>query len=441
MNTATVTTTNESLASSESFDDVDTWLRVVNGVVMALILSFSIVGNVTVILLVIFHRKLKYRSVIVSMGLVVADLLVAVIWTTQSLIATILGQWPFDEIVCNVLGAFWLWILYAKWLESAVVSFDRFFIITYPFTYYKHSKPVLIILTILAWLVPLLFITPATLAMDPFKFRIVVTTCTVDCLSGKHGEVCLPYFAGLFSVFVMMGGVMPTVLYLIMYCISRQKRIAMTYRLGTQHETIKTDQTSITSVDSTTTSSSSTSSSAEQTSGGALKKWLRSRDQRALATFFIVFLTLLVSQIPLIVVGGLRNNLEVYNKIPLWLHLMATYISLLSPALDPIIVMRNQDFRKVIESIINKHKRIPSLSKKKEREFRRNSSFSLPVCQERDGEQPRLKAVAKLSQKSRDSVLNEEVSSTNSLSQTEEPIEAIPVAIHVYHVNSTESPE
>ena len=337
----------------QNFDEVELWLRVVHGVVMSLFLVCSFTGNLIVVLLVATHKKLRYGAIVVCLGVVVADLLVGLTWTLQSLAGTIAGEWPFGQTACTVMGILWVWVLYARWLEIAVVSLDRFFTIAFTF-YYKFSKPLMIILTILAWVLPaLLRVIPGILTFGEYKFTLTFTTCSINCL---HVPNCGSFYVGLYTSFILIGGVIPTVLYMIMCCIDRRKRAVMNYRFGT----IQVSDSSTTLNCHEPTSSLETS---EDTSNGiqdgtpvqqSRTDALRDRDRRAFITIAILFVSLLVTQIPLVVTTWLAQRRDIYQHIPLHVHFVVTYIFLISTILDPIVIMRNKDFKDAIAHILKR---------------------------------------------------------------------------------------
>ena len=352
MATVNATVTNSSVG--QNFDEVELWLRVLHGVVMSLFLVCSFTGNLIVVLLVATHKKLRYGAIVVCLGIVVADLLVGLTWTLQSLAGTIAGEWPFGQTACTVMGILWVWVLYARWLEITVVSLDRFFTITFIFTYSRFNKPLMIILTILAWVLPaLLRVIPGILTFGEYKFTLTFTTCSINCL---HVPNCGSFYVGLYTSFIVVGGVLPTILYTIMYCIGRRKRAVMNYRLGT----IQVSDSSMTENGYEQTSSLETS---EGTSSGTQDRTpvrqsrtdaLRDRDRRALITIAILFVSLLVTQIPLVLTTWLAQRRDIYQQIPREVHFLFMYIFLISTILDPVVIMRNKDFKDVIAQVLKR---------------------------------------------------------------------------------------
>ena len=45
---------------------------------------------------------------------------------------------------------------------------------------------------------------------------------------------------------------------------------------------------------------------------------------------------------------------EIYQQIPLHVHFVVTYIFLISTILDPIVIMRNKDFKDAIAQVLKR---------------------------------------------------------------------------------------
>ena len=311
-----------------SLSDVDIWLRAVQGCVVGVLLGFSLVGNGIALFLICRYKQLRYRSILAAVGLMVVDLLMPVALHLPSLASIIAGMWPFGDIGCTILGYVLLSLLQVRWLEATVVVLDRFLVIVFPFFYMRWSKHILIALTVAAWLIPFAIFFPAAVGygFGRFTFRTTTATCAVFC---GEDQACYYFYAIEFSLFVCVGGLLPTVLYFILYCIGRRKsgasiRTLGTYTSDTQAETRKRSRT---------------------------LSFQTARDRRATVTFAIVFFTLLVTQLPELIFSVTRRT-DLYSLIPIFVHFIAIDIYLISPALDPVVIMRNRDFRNAMARML-----------------------------------------------------------------------------------------
>ena len=46
---------------------------------------------------------------------------------------------------------------------------------------------------------------------------------------------------------------------------------------------------------------------------------------------------------------------EFYTDIPIWVHLIAVNLFLLAPVLEPLIIVKNQDFKRVLTKMFSRN--------------------------------------------------------------------------------------
>lgn len=310
-------------ANQTNFDCVSMGLRAFHGLFLALMLAAAWAGNFTVLALVCKHRGLRQRSVLASLGLVVADILMATVWVFQGEASTIAGEWPFGDGGCSVFAYMYLTLLFVRWGEILVFTNDRFSQIFFPFWYRRWANVLLITSTILAWSVAAVATIPMV-ALRYTAYYLSLTACSVNC--GEERS-CANGVIGLFGLFIFIGGVVPTIMYIAAYLYGWKKKREMKrmLKMGTG-EGIPND--------------------ASFNDG----YWMSPQNTRALTTCFLVFITTVITNIPIYVTSSLRQREEVYQQIPTWTHFVVTYFFLLGPVLDPLVVMRTKNFRDVIRT-------------------------------------------------------------------------------------------
>ncbi len=360
----------------ENFDDVELWLRVLHALILLLLLIASIVGNCLVLLLVICNRSLQYRSVISSLGLVAADMIIVLSWSITGIGSAAAGQCPFGEAGCSLLGAILSVAIYARWCTVALITFERFCSIVFPFFYLKWSKLLLIILVILSWLIPMATILPWLGGVGVYVYRLRYTSCIVFCDSD---QACFQFYITLYGAFLAIGGILPTILYFSMCIIGQRKHYKMkhiamgTHRTQTndlENPSTNTDSTkdsqsncSTTHLKMNSSSSTETSVKTSNTSNSISSKSNSGSDslgnssgakKKILTTFFMIFINVFLTQLPIYVTSALRSQEHIYNSIPLWLNFTFVYIYLLGSVLDPLLIIRNKDFRDTIKKVIRR---------------------------------------------------------------------------------------
>ena len=400
--------------STQDFDDVPTWLRSVHGIILSLLLVASIAGNSFVLALVACNKRLQYRSVLISIGLVIADLLIATAWSAQGIANITAGSCPFGDAGCSTLGALTTLGSSARWCIIALVTLERFCRILCPLCHHwgKWSKALLIILSILCWIVPIATMIPWLAGVGRYRFRLEYSSCTIFCDDDRG---CYQFYIVLYGFYVSIGGILPMVLYFMLCMIGHRNAYKMKHiTLGTfsrrvpapaasaaaieegrttaaavatveegntttaaaergGHDTQESDDATSrpecsatkdnTTHNSPTTSTSSkpdtpspssppfsspsSPSSSSSSSGSPIEK-------KILATFFMIFINVFVTQLPIYITSILRSSQEIYEDIPLVLHFIFIDIYLLGSVLDPVLIMRNRDFWDVIKNGLRK---------------------------------------------------------------------------------------
>ena len=218
--------------------------------------------------------------------------------------------------------------LITRWMIMAVLCIDRFCTVRFPFKYEKYSKCVLISLTLVAWILPFLLSIPSVIGFGNVGFRQNIPTCVVDCKNGP----CIVYFRILTTASAIIGGVLPIVLYSWMYYRARKLRpSAMTLgRLSIQ-----------------LASGAVVSQPIAQLEQSSID-----RELRAMLTFALIFVTVLATAIPAYIFLIVRTISEaLWCRIPLAVHFVGIEIFLLATALDPILILRDRDFRRCLADL------------------------------------------------------------------------------------------
>ena len=299
------------------------WVVILEVIFLAFVAIGTILLNSYVLLLVCKFKFLHYRSIIVSLSVVVADLLLGFTYLLPAVVNASARDWVFGgRIGCEIGGFVTFYLFGVRWMVMGLIALDRFFYIVFPLRYIRWSKSFDIVLTILAWIVPLSFHIPTFFEVEGFDFRPGFSYCVNNCGENK---LCGRVVSIIFGLQLVVGAILPIILYTIMYIYSRVKKREI--QLGTQigEEQDRKGRRSIISIPAT---------------------W-SSRDLNALFTFLFVFIVFLVANTPVYLVAILRPlRPDIYSQIPLWVFFIIVGLFNVLSVLDPIIIMRNKDFRK-----------------------------------------------------------------------------------------------
>ena len=314
-----------------SLDTTPLSAQVLHVTILSVIVLLSLLANGLVLLLVARYKQLRCRSIVVSLSVVVVDILLTVTFTVPVLVTAAVQDWEFMDVGCVFFGTFSFQFLMTRWLIMAILCVDRFSTVRFPFSYKKYSKKILFVLTFLAWLIPLFFSVP-TLSQSGFgiaELRDNMPTCFIGCnKDDPKGRLCQLFYLLYFTSVFILGSAVPIGVYSWMYYRARRLRPTMLI-LG--H--IST-----------------------QVASGAIVRQpvaqyqLPSREKRALATFVLIMVTVLVTGLPAYLNQVVRAlNIDLHCRISIYVHYFIIELLVSASALDPMVIIRTKDFRTCIK--------------------------------------------------------------------------------------------
>lgn len=121
--------------SSSARSEVDVAKAVVLGMVLVVFAVFGVLGNILVILSVLFHHHWRSVTHYFIANLAAADLLLSSAVLPFSVTSEALGRWVFGRSFCSVWAALDVLCCTASILSLCVISIDRFLAVSYPLRY------------------------------------------------------------------------------------------------------------------------------------------------------------------------------------------------------------------------------------------------------------------------------------------------------------------
>ncbi|XP_068191253.1 alpha-1A adrenergic receptor [Antennarius striatus] len=121
--------------SSVTYPEVNVAKALVLGLVLMLFLVFGVLGNILVILSVIFHNHWRSVTHYFIANLAAADLLLSSAVLPFSVTSEALGRWVFGRSFCSVWAALDVLCCTASILSLCVISIDRYLAVSYPLRY------------------------------------------------------------------------------------------------------------------------------------------------------------------------------------------------------------------------------------------------------------------------------------------------------------------
>ncbi|XP_070780791.1 alpha-1A adrenergic receptor [Enoplosus armatus] len=121
--------------SSSAYPEVDIAKVVVLGMVLVVFVVFGVLGNILVILSVLFHNHWRSVTHYFIANLAAADLLLSSAVLPFSATSEALGRWVFGRSFCSVWAALDVLCCTASILSLCVISIDRYLAVSYPLRY------------------------------------------------------------------------------------------------------------------------------------------------------------------------------------------------------------------------------------------------------------------------------------------------------------------
>ncbi|XP_026153678.1 alpha-1A adrenergic receptor isoform X1 [Mastacembelus armatus] len=121
--------------SSSTYPEVDVTKAVVLGMVLVVFAVFGVLGNILVILSVLFHHHWRSVTHYFIANLAAADLLLSSAVLPFSATSEALGRWVFGRSFCSVWAALDVLCCTASILSLCVISIDRYLAVSYPLHY------------------------------------------------------------------------------------------------------------------------------------------------------------------------------------------------------------------------------------------------------------------------------------------------------------------
>jgi hypothetical protein len=307
-----------------SFCEIDRWFLIIQSIYLSIASILGIAGNVFILLLVLRYKFLRYQSMIVSLSIVISDLMIVFFVHLPGVISVSNGGWALGYEGCQAFGFIGFYFIYVRWLSMTVVCLDRFSFIIYPIHYAKCGKPYIITLTAAAWTAPLLMTIPSVTGdIGMYTFRPNIFQCSIHC---DDNMLCFGIYIALYSLEMIFGVIIPSILYTIMYAISRHKRKQI--QLGSHSN--RTERPT--------------------------QQWSKN-DSRILTVYMLILMVLVITNIPIFIMQTMRRT-EVYEKTPIWIHMLFADVFYATNFLNPLIIIRNRDIYKAIKSIFKTKRRM-----------------------------------------------------------------------------------
>lgn len=297
---------------------------------VSIIIVLGLIGNSVVLILVCKDKRLRHKSIIASLNIVSVDTLLTIFYHGVILTNTLTRRWSdceeddTAEAQCKLLGILTTFLINVRWVTIGLLTLDRFLTVRFPFRYARYNCQFLIFASILSWLIPSGFSGLLAVPIVGYSLRANIPTCLPTCINVDHPFFCTLLNTGVIIIMFIIGCLLPTFMYT--WMIFKARKLQVKYTIGKL----------VTSISANV----------------SYTETVYNREKRAMVTILLIFLTILLTSIPSFLLLLLRQiNICIFFQIPTEVHFIVTDTFIVSTLLDPIVLMRNQDFRTVLSEL------------------------------------------------------------------------------------------
>ena len=308
--------------------NVETALRYMQAFYYIIMFVVGVMINIFVVVLSLCFKKLQNVTFLLGLQVCVGDMINAIITLPTSTANAIANCFVLPSL-CSVFGFAHFSLSLARIYLMFVLVLDRFCNVFMPFWYQRRRNKMVLCLSLGAWLLA-------------FVIGLIPIKGILDCYSVvRTGWVCYPHqgckFPGMCLAFTWtallltnFSSVVSIVLYFILFC--KAKKLRNQVGIAPQPDLL-----------------------AEEERSAIIH--ISKRERKANVTLLLLFLALIGITLPPVIISfiskviiGQANLPTVYAVVDI---LTGSLMFPLVTLIDPLVIMRNEDFAEVIKTVLN----------------------------------------------------------------------------------------
>ena len=292
-------------------------------VLAIIILSLSLNGFV--VFLVATHKSLREKTLFLSLQINVSHLVFTLSVLVFVVASAVADKWLLGDIMCQIMGLIQHSAISLRFFLMLVLALDRVFTVFMPFHYdLRYGTRVAIGMSAAAWVISIFrVILPVEGILNCYTYVPAFSFCSVAPSCSRR---CAIFAYTVFSTAVLLGGIIPFVLYVVLFCKARRLQRRMRRQSVCSYNINSSNKTEFSSK--------------------------QEHEWRALITFFILFVSLLGCSLPSFVLFVLTFALQQspHPAVIILQKLVGRTLMFTLTVIDPIAIMRNQDIRLAVRT-------------------------------------------------------------------------------------------
>ena len=292
------------------------YVNYIQGVLFLLVALVSFALNGFTVFLIIRHKRLHQRAFYLAFHICSINLLFTTFVHITSIITAFAGSWLLGDIGCQAVGFFHDTFTTMRFMFSLLLGVDRLMTIFCPFWYKRNGSKTVVGMVIVLWVwsvfrgvMALGGLLDCYVYIPTFKSCQIIFSCSDQCYAFGVFTITFTYTIGTF---------VPFFLYIILFGKGRQVRNKLM-------------------------------------EANASEKQRYQHNWRAIITFTILFIALIGCSLPPIIIFlAFQIELAVVGRpsttITLLQLLVGRVMFLALVAIDPCVILRNQDVRECLKT-------------------------------------------------------------------------------------------
>ena len=281
--------------------------------------------NLFLILLIIFQKKLHTMTFVLAVQILVSDLFSVLLFFPTAAANAIANYYVFTGL-CTIIGFAFFFMRNARIYLMSVLVADRFSSVFMPFWYQRNRVKVVVVLSLGSWVLSLIIaLVPIRGLLDCYSFLRETWACVPMKMCANRND------CSIYGYFMVALSQACNILILLLY-------LGLFFKARTLRNKVTTFVSGLT----------------EQDKAAAVKRL--ERERRANVTFFLMFLALAGVSIPvgkiILDILGVPQQSSLYTLT----GIIGWAIYHLLVIIDPIVMMRNGDFRQVLRDMLSRLK-------------------------------------------------------------------------------------
>ncbi len=211
-------------------------VRILRSIIFVIELIFGTFLSTALILLILLCKSLHQRGFAAAILILLVNLGNAVPLLSTGAYSVMVGEWRLGDGFCQFIAFSTQMFQNQRWFLTAVLVIDRALTINRPLRYERYGAKIVLILSIAALIAGFLNgIVLYTALRSCIGFIPGISTCYIYYINSNRS--CGQYLSGTTTVVILLGGVLPFVLCIWMFCKAKKARMQVapgTNNLGTE---------------------------------------------------------------------------------------------------------------------------------------------------------------------------------------------------------------